>query len=189
MMNNVLLIDPDFVRSMSNVSDNLQDKFLHTAIRETTDVDYHEVVGTKMLNKLKDLVVNNTIGNIDNKKYKDLLDASKYFLTYATITRIVVISSVKLDNIGANMTSDINAQSLPLNDVFKVESYYEKKADYYKDRLQAYIRKHKDNFTEFDNDIYDVDENDYSAASCSVFLGGARGKSYTIYQSLQEKYE
>ena len=40
MKNEIFLIDADFVRNNSNVSNNIQDKFLLAAIRETQDMDF-----------------------------------------------------------------------------------------------------------------------------------------------------
>ena len=144
----VLLIDPDFIKSITNISNNTQDKFMHAAIRETTDIDLQEVIGTKLLNKLKTLIVENTIGDDENVHYKELLDESKYFMAYSVVSRLVVISSVKIDNIGAKVTGDDKATTLELKNIYNIESYYKEKADFYKRRLQQFIRKNYEYYPE-----------------------------------------
>lgn len=38
-MKEIYLISPNFVRTNTNVSSNIQDKFLQSAIREATDIN------------------------------------------------------------------------------------------------------------------------------------------------------
>lgn len=186
----VLLISPNFVRETTNISSNMQDKFCMAAIREATDVDLEEVVGSKMLSKLKNLVRNGNISDEENSHYKDVLDKAKYFLAYSVVTRLVVISSIKLDNIGANVTSDENAQPLEVDDVFRVEQYYRNKADYYKDKLQRFLHKNISLYPELTSVEWDDKYADlYSSASTSIFLGGARGKGTYFNGRLADKYE
>lgn len=177
MENFVFLTNADFIRSVTNISNNTQDKYLLSAMRESQDVDLQSVLGSKLYGKLKELVGSGNIIADDNYKYKLLLDASQYFIAYSTVTKLVIISSVKLDNMGANQASDDNVQPLSMKDVFSVENYYQQKADFYKKRLQDYLTEHKDDFNELkDNKCTDVKPNRYASDSCSIFLGGARGK-------------
>ena len=60
------------------------------------------------MNKLKELIEKQEVNAPENRIYKKLLDIAKYYLAYCAVTRLVVISSVKIDNIGANVTSDNN---------------------------------------------------------------------------------
>lgn len=181
-MTEVYLISPNTVRTLTNMSTNMQDKFLISAIREASDMDFQEVVGTNLYNKLKELVANDEIIEIKNKYYKGLLDIAKYFLAYTVIARIVVISSIKLDNIGANITSDDKANTIDVKDVFSIEDHYYNKADFYKKRVQDYILANRQHFKELNS--YEIDKiqaNLYSAASSNIWLGGIRGK--------QQKYK
>lgn len=174
---NVLLIDPNFIRSTTNISNNLQDKYLHSAIRESVDCDLEEIYGTKLLEKVKKLVIDGEIQNDENKKYKELLDKSKYFLTYSSISRVVVIASAKIDSMGVNTADDEHVDSLDLKEIFQLEKYYRNKADYYKKKLQLYLQENYKNLPELHNcNLYGIDSNTYSAASTGIFLGGARGK-------------
>lgn len=189
-MDNILLISPDFIRSTTNISNNLQDKYLHSAIREATDIDYEEIIGTKMLNKLKSLVASGEIGDETNQKYKDLIENSRYFLAYSAISRVVVISSVKMDNFGLSQADDEHINSLEMKEVFQLEKYYTNKADSYKKRLQGFILKNINDYSEITDCVcYETPSNLNSAASCSIFLGGARGKSYNPIITLADKYE
>lgn len=181
-MDNILLVSPDFIRSTTNISNNLQDKYLLSAIREATDIDFEEVIGGVMLKKIKSLVASGDISKDENIKYKDLLDNARYFLAYSSISRVVVISSVKMDNFGLSQADDEHINSLEMKEVFQLEKYYTNKADVYKKKLQNFI---KNNITAYPEILeccscYETPSNLSSAASCSIWMGGARGKSITL---------
>lgn len=176
-MKDVILVSENFVRSNTNISSNLQDKFIQSAVREATDVDFEELVGTNLLNKLKELIEKQEVNAPENRIYKKLLDIAKYYLAYCAVARLVVISSVKIDNIGANVTSDNNVQALDFDDVFRLEKYYQNKADVYKKKVQVFLQKNVNEISELQqNDCRDIKANVYSAASSGLWLGGARGK-------------
>lgn len=176
-MGRINLISADFIRDVTNISSNTQDKFMASAIRESQDIDLTEVLGSKMVAKLCSLIDEDKISDEKFVEYKHLLDNSQYFLAYCVITKLCLINSVKIDNIGLNMTNDENAQQLYLTDVFKLEAHYKNKADYYKERLQAYCKSKIDVLPELkEGGCYDVRAELNSAASCPIFLGGARSR-------------
>lgn len=185
----VLLISPDFIRATTNISNNLQDKYLHSAIREATDIDFEEIIGGKMLKNIKKLVESGRINDIDNIQYKDLLDNAKYFLAYSAISRVVVISSAKIDNFGINQADDEHINALDIREMFQLEKYYTNKADTYKKRLQDYILKNISLYPDLYGNWYDTKANLHSAASTSIWLGGPRGKAFAPVVRLADKYE
>lgn len=188
-MKDVILVSENFVRSNTNVSKNLQDKFIQSAVREATDVDFEELVGTNLLNKLKELIEKQEVNAPENRIYKKLLDIAKYYLAYCAVARLVVISSVKIDNIGANVTSDDNVSALDFDDVFRLEKYYQNKADVYKKKVQIFLQKNVNEIPElYQDDCRDIHANVYSAASSGLWLGGARGKGTYKETRLRDKY-
>lgn len=189
-MKDVILVSENFVRSNTNISSNLQDKFIQSAVREATDIDFEELVGTNLLNKLKELIEKQEVNAPENRIYKKLLDIAKYYLAYCAVARLVVISSVKIDNIGANVTSDNNVQSLDFDDVFRLEKYYQNKADVYKKKVQVFLQKNVNEIPELQqDDCRDIQANVYSAASTGLWLGGARGKGKLQSKTrLRDKY-
>lgn len=176
MATKILLTSPDFIKEISNISDNMQEKFIAPAIRESQDIDLQSVLGTKMLDKLTSLVSAGTIDNVENAIYKELLDTAQYYLAYDVIARLVVISAVHLDNMGPNQGSDEHNNVLNLNDSFKLEDYYNKKRDFYCKRLQDFCVAHRTELPELSQaQLGDMASNTYSAADTGVWLGGIRG--------------
>lgn len=174
----VYLINPTAIKDITNLSDNLSDKYIRSALREAQDIGLNQVLGTRLLEKLYTLVSTGDIKNTENAKYKKLLDSHiSYYLAYETITNVVVIASVKIDNAGAVTSDAEKTNGLELKDIFKIESYYRQKADFYKSRLQAYLRMEHDNFPELEyEDAYNTLAEIESAYTSTIFLGGKRGK-------------
>lgn len=182
----VILSSEEFVKSLTNVSDNIQGKFIGPALREAQDCDLEEVIGTAMTQKLQDLVENDAIGDSGNTAYKALLDKAQYFMAYTVIARLIPICSYKIDNIGATTTSDDRVQNLSMDDIFKLQAIYQDKADFYRDRLQRYILQHRAELPEIcENKCLEIQANLYSAASNGIWLGGPRGNGYGRYWGIR----
>ena len=178
MAKKILLISPDVIKGLTNIDDNTQEKFLTPAICETQDMDFTQVVGTAMVEKLQELVSGNTIGSEGNEMYKALLEKAKYFMVYATISRLPMISSFHLSNMGVNQGNDDNNAVVSFSDVVSVEDYYIKKADFYKKTLQDWCCANINDLPELKScKKGDTKANLNSAASTGIWLGGARGKS------------
>lgn len=178
-MKNVILCSPDFIRLNSNISDNVNSKVLATAIRETQDDELQEILGQPLLEKLQDLVEDNTIENPENKIYKDVLDKAQMFIVYKVIAEIIVMLNCKVDNAGLIQTSDENMTPMSLDDTFTLKQHYDTKASHYAYLLQNFLMENLNyipELTEFQ--AWKIKSTLYSAASPSIFLGGPRGRGF-----------
>lgn len=177
MANKVLLVSPTFIRENSMISNNIQDKFLITALTEATDINLREIVGDKMLKKLKALVADNTIHDDENIHYKELLDIARYYLMYEVIQKVIMISSFKIDNAGLYISTDTNVENPKTADVFSIKNYYKSQSDFYRTILQGFLNENSKYFKElFTNNCNEMPSHLSKTASCPIFLYGARGK-------------
>lgn len=187
-MKDILFTTADFIRSVTIVSDNLQDKYILSSIREAQDIEFQQVVGTRLYNRLKMMVEDESILFDFNVHYRELLDKAQYFIAYQTLANLTVNSTYKINNIGLNTISDDNVTTPSLSDTFKLSKYYVDKADHYKMMLQNWLLKNKSYFPELlKSDISELSANVHSAASCNVFLGGARGKVSRVPSNLKDE--
>lgn len=178
-MKNVILCSPDFIRLNSNISDNVNSKVLATAIRETQDDELQEILGQPLLEKLQDLVEDNTIENPENKIYKDVLDKAQMFIVYKVIAEIIITLNCKVDNAGLIQTRDENMEFMSLDDTFTLKQHYDTKASHYAYLLQNFLMENLSlipELTEFQ--AWKIKSTLYSAASPSIFLGGPRGRGW-----------
>lgn len=176
-MKDILLTSAEFVKAATNCSDNINEKVMQTAIREAQEINLQSVVGSKMLNKLKKLVNDDSIYKGKNCAYRGLLNEAQYFLAYTVLTKLCMITTFKIDNIGVSKTSDERIESLGVEDTLLIQDFYQKKADYFQMSLQNYILANRFYLPEIDeNRCYDIHANLYSAASGGLWLGGRRSK-------------
>ena len=173
-MTEIYLIEPELVKQLTNVSDNLEGKVLGPAIIEAGNA-LRDIVGDALCDKLEELVANEEIDLDENVNYKLLLDKSQYFLAYTAAANVTVLTAAKIDNFGVSRSTDEHIESLSLTDVFTISEHYQKKADEYCGKLQNWILKNKKKFPELtENQCNDIKANLFSAASRGIWLGGTR---------------
>lgn len=172
MINNVLLISEDTIKSQSNLSDNCWGKFLLPAIREAQEIRLQAVIGTNLYQSLLEKVSAGTV--VD--QYKDLLD---YYvqpvLLYQVLSDVIDVLDVKLANLGTIRSRDEYVDNISDEERVRLKTNYEYKADWYVKRLQQYLLDNRHLFIELDDcTCNNIKNNLNSAASTGIWLGGRR---------------
>jgi hypothetical protein len=54
---NVLLISEDYIKSESNLDNNVSGKYLQSTIKLAQDIELQSLIGTKLLEKIQKLVI------------------------------------------------------------------------------------------------------------------------------------
>lgn len=177
MATEILLTSETFVKSVSSISDNIAGKYLRPSIREAQDIQFRRVIGDSLLAKLKALVGDGSIESEANKAYKELLDRAQYVIAYYAIVELCPKVAFKVANAGVVKTGDDKVQNADRVDLDAVRDYYQAKGDSAVRDLQDYLLNNWSFYPELtEGDIHRIHATLYSAASCGIFLGGARGK-------------
>lgn len=179
----VLLVSEDYIKSNTNISENIDGKYILPSIKLAQDIELQETLGSLLVQKLQQLVFENEIDNPENIYYSDLLNYYvQPFLAYYTISNMTIPISFKFNNFGVSRTEDEKMYNVSFDEVGQVKSYYKHYADYYKYRMQLYVIENYSQFPELltYKGIENLQQNLYSAAGCSIWLGGARSKGYNI---------
>ena len=170
-----LLTSGTFVKSVSNISDNVAGKFILPSIREAQEIQLKSILGSCLLETLKMMGANGTLTATGNEKYKELVDQCQYFLAYTAITEILPKVSYKVGNFGLSRSNDENLTVVSQDEIAKQQYYYQSKADFYALELQQWVL---DNYTSFPElsecQCGKIRSNLYSAATCGLWLGGPR---------------
>lgn len=176
-MAEILLSSETFIKSVTNISDNVSGKYILASLREAQEIGLKNILGDSLLEKLKSLVKGGEIDQQDSIKYKDLLNKCQYYLAYMTIVELVYKVSYKIGNAGVVKTTDDNLQVASLEEIVLQKEFYQGKADFHCMEVQNYILDNRSDFPEVDdNTCHKIHSTLYSAATCGLFLGGARGK-------------
>lgn len=176
-MAEILLSSEAFVKSVTSASDNLSGKYILPSLREAQEIGLRGILGDDLLAKLKDLIKNGTLETESGGAYKTLVDHCQYYLAYMTIVEVTNKVSYKIGNFGVTKTQNENLQVATQDEIAKMQYYYQSKADACCLDLQNFLLEHRKDYPELtENSCHKIESNLHSAASCGVFLGGARGR-------------
>lgn len=176
-MAEILLSSEAFVKSVTSASDNLSGKYILPSLREAQEIGLRGILGDDLLAKLKDLIKNGTLETESGGVYKILVDNCQHYLAYMTIVEVTNKVSYKIGNFGVTKTQDENLQVASQDEIAKMQYYYQSKADACCLDLQNFLLEHRKDYPELtENSCYKIESNLHSAASCGIFLGGARGR-------------
>lgn len=151
----VMLIAPDDVKSATYINLNVDDATLAPAIRETQDVWLQSIIGTRLYNRVLELVFNaieGTEDNIDdeaNVMYKDLLD--NYAIPYiqAKVQAVLVLpDSYPTRNMGVVHPGDTNLNPEQQGNILKLQQRYNATADRYATLLSQFLCQNRKAFPE-----------------------------------------
>lgn len=171
----VLLINENVIKSITNISENVNGGYILPAIKLAQDIDLEETIGSELKQSLQKKVFDNTL----DTKYKFLLDEYiQPYLTYAAIVELIPNVAWKIGNAGVMVTNDEKMTNVSTNDVDKIRNHYKHLADVYKGRLQKYLIANYSEYPELGKStgIDKIRHNLYSTASCNLNLGGERGR-------------
>ena len=174
----ILLTSEDYIKTNSNLNDNVWGKSLLPAIREAQDIYLQTFIGTCLYEKLMELVDTEDIDLTENVQYKDLLDDKiQPFLLYQTISCIIHVLNVKLANYGASVSNDQYLVGLTQKDADLLKNFYEDKANFYAKRMQNFLKANRDSFPELECGCSeDLKPHLDDSARSPIFLGGIRGR-------------
>ena len=172
-----LLTSETFVKSVSSISDNVAGKYIKPSIREAQEIGLKSIIGSNLLAYIKELGLADLLNDPSNAHYKELVDRAQYLLAYMSICEILPKVSYKVGNFGVSKSTDENLQVATHDEIAKMQFYYQSKADFCALELQNWLLENRSLFPELtDCDCRKIESNLYSAASCGLWLGGARGK-------------
>lgn len=171
---NILLIDPEKVKEVTAIDNNIAGDFLLPAIKEAQEMDLEETIGSPLYKALIKKVSEHSVSGV----YKELLEEKIHpFLQYASVARLIPKVAYKVTNAGVVTTNDVNIINVQNNVLGLVKQEAISNRDVYKKRLQDYLRVHHSNFPELsEHHCDDVHKNLYASDSCPIWLGGYRSK-------------
>lgn len=147
-MARVLLISEKTLKENSVINNNVDGMYVLPAIEFSQDAGLQPLIGTKLYNRLMDMVEDGTIENNDDYKY--LLD--EYitpFLLNKVTAEIQIPLAFKLRNQGVIQQTGENTYVPSLKDMQFVTQNYENKANFYGNRLSDFLRANRSKYPEY----------------------------------------
>ena len=166
-MSYVLFISEDKLKDSTAINLNVDVDILLPFVREAQKIYVETALGTDLNQKLKDLIVAGTVGNVGNEAYKTLLDdyigdmLPSYSLYHAFN---YLRHKVENGNIYSKTSETGNALSTEEAQSFREEIL--NTSSYYRERLIDYIRNNTASFPEYNtntgSDVNSSTENYYN---------------------------
>lgn len=173
MNEEVLLTSEAFVKSQMSISDNVAGKYILPSIREAQEDGLREILGDNLYEAIKQKYADDALDG----PYLALVEQAQYYLAYMTLVKLVFKVSLKVTNFGVAKSTDENLQVASMDEAVALRNDLQHEADRYCRKLQQWILRHRTDFPELNEcDCNRMESNLYSAATCGVWLGGARGK-------------
>lgn len=147
-MAKVFLISAKTLKANSIINNNVDDMYLLPAIEYAQDAGLQPLIGTKLYNKLMDLVADGSISG--NTNYKLLLDdyVTPYLINKVTAD-IQLPLAYKLRNQGIVQITGENTYVPSLKDTQYIIQHYENQANFYGNRMSDYIRANRSKYPEY----------------------------------------
>lgn len=169
-MTNTLLISEKYVKTQSNIQDNVWGDFLTPAIREAQDIELQPIIGRPLYKKILKEVEEKNV----EERFKTLIeDWIQPYLLYQTIVSLIPIIGTKLGNIGTVISNDEHVQNISSSERENLEYRYRYLADHYKSELQKYLLANKDLYPELTSTCL-KNLNLKSSNSLPLWTGGVR---------------
>lgn len=157
-MSKIRLISEKTLKALTILPDNLDSQFISQAVTEAQEIHLQELIGTRLLDKLCDLVKTDDIQLDGNKKYKNLLD--EYitpYLCYRVLADIQIPLFSKDRNLGVINTNDTNTNSIGLKDTQSIMQFYQNKSSFFANRLSKYLCNNHSLYPEYEHCNCDED--------------------------------
>lgn len=132
----VLFISTNYAKENSVIDENADDKFIKRAIIKAQDIDLQELLGTDLLDELKDQVENSTLTAANTTLLNSFVLP---YLTAQVVATSVVPLQFKLRNKAIGTMSDENFTSVNTPDLNLVLRQYQNEAQFHGERLRKYL--------------------------------------------------
>lgn len=181
-MANVLFISETFLKQNTQVSDNVDVKYIRESILWCQDSEIQPTLGSTLYNKIKTEIENSTLTGV----YKTLVDDYiQITLKHYVTAECLRMAHYKITNKGLQIQDSEQSSPASTSGVDRLVENEKNKGDWYRQRLIDYLCENSSDYPEYENpdsgvDVIQPTRNNYRT---SIYLGGTR-----LADSLRAKY-
>ena len=169
-MNKALLISETTLKKYTLINDNVDGKYISTAIQAAQDIDLTDLIGPALVAKLEQLVFDGTIKDDTNANYKTLLDTYiTPYMSWQVMSAIQVALNYKMTNSGVIQNDDTNRSHLDYRSNQALMDQYERYSNSYATKLKAYLDHNSNLFPEYNKCINGITNEDNP--TYGIYLG------------------
>ena len=150
MANYILFISEAKLKDSTAINLNVDVDLLLPYVRQSQKLYVESKLGTKLTDKLKDLIKNGTLGNVGNEAYKTLVD--DYIgdmLPNWAFYHAVPFLRFKIENGNIYSKTSETGTSLTTEEAQHLREEVRNTAEYYTERMIEYVRNNISSFPEY----------------------------------------
>ena len=173
MRTDVLLISEEYLKQRSLVNDNVDACYISPSIIDAQEIYLQQIIGTKFLRKLYQLVESGDIETAPASAYKELLEQYiQPYLVYKVQSQLLLAVFAKIRNQGVVNYVDTNTTQMTQADINFLKSDFDSKASFEADRMTRYIIAHATDYPEWGScdDCSDMHSNPTNTFKCPITL-------------------
>lgn len=181
-MANVLFISETFLKQNTQVSDNVDVKYIRESILWAQDSEIQKILGSTLYNKIKTDIAASALAGV----YKTLVDDYiQVTLKHYVTAECLAMATYKITNKGLQIQDSEQSSPASTSNINFLVEKETNKADWYRQRLIDYLCENSSSYPEYLNpddgvDVIHPSDNNFRT---SIFLGGS-----VSVDSLREKY-
>ncbi len=186
MANFVYYISVTYLKDNTPLNENLDDKILKASIKEAQEIYIRDIVGSGVYDELQDQAYNDTL-TADNITLLDTYIAP--CLKYYTLVESMMPLTFKFLNKTVASRNSEDATPVTTDELTLIEKRYRDKAEYYADRLRAFLKENPNLYPLYLNygSGFDAIKPSNTAFFGSMYLGGTDDDCYFNYDFPDEK--
>jgi hypothetical protein len=181
-MSAVLFISENFLKDNTQVSKNVDVKYIREAILWSQDSEIQNVLGSTLYDKIKSDISGSTLSGV----YKTLVDDYvQICLKHYVVAECLPMAHYKITNKGLQIQDSEQSAPASTSNVDRLVEKENNKAAWYRQRMIDFLCENSSDYPEYESpdDGVDVIHPTRDNFRTSIYLGG----DHTA-QSLQEKY-
>lgn len=145
-MNN-LIVNVEYIKNNSTVSDNLNDNILTPIIQDVQMTKLLPILGESLYNKVMNLIETNTIeGTMYNILYERFI---QIYMLYAVQAELTITNYQHQHNAGSVQYVDTNYNNIQINEIKYFKQHWDSKASVYGERMTNYLIANSSDFPEY----------------------------------------
>ena len=160
-MAEVLFIGMEDMKSLTALGGNVDSDYVIPFIRIAQDMHILSVLGTKLFDKMKELIEDDEMGDAGNEAYNSLLDLIKPCLAHFTMVDYIPFNTYKLKNASTLQPQPENAVPVSKTEMDSLVEIERKTARNYLMRIEEYLCANNSDLPEYTSnttgDVYPKD--------------------------------
>lgn len=191
MIQKIYLIDEEYVKQMSSVSDNLDSKMIKPCVYDAQIIHLQPIIGTKLFDKVCTIVDDEAVETEENAVYKTLLvDYIQPYLLQKVQELLIPTMYAKIRNAGNVQYYDANQNQAPLKEMQWLMERFANNASFLSQRMSDWICANRSKLPEYCqcDSVADMHSGRDNQNYCNIHLDGKNMKDTSIRHLRTTRY-